>query len=200
MNIRQLLQQPQIWRGRDDSLSPRQPRLPTGWEPLDTRLGGWIPGALTEILTPTPGCGELTLLAPALKRLTHDNQRLIGIAPPETLYPPALQQRDIPVDRVILIEAAPRDALWAAEQCLRSGACGAVLCWPDPVSDRQLRRLQLAAEQGRCHGFVFRPARVAQKPSPAATRILFDVAGQVEVIKCRGGFSDCRFHLDSPAH
>jgi hypothetical protein len=29
-----------------------------------------------------------------------------------------------------VIEAAPRDALWAFEQCLRSGACAAVLGWP----------------------------------------------------------------------
>jgi hypothetical protein len=82
----------------------------------------------------------------------------------------------------------PRDALWAAEQCLRSGACNAVLCWPQQADDRALRRLQVAAETGQALGFAFRPMKAALNPSPAALRIALDASPrQLRVLKCRGG-------------
>jgi cell division inhibitor SulA len=42
--------------------------------------------------------------------------------------------------------------LWAHEQALRSGACGIALAWLPRASPRAIRRLQLAAEQGRALG------------------------------------------------
>jgi hypothetical protein len=88
-----------------------------------------------------------------------------------------------------VIEAAPRDALWAAEQCLRSGCLGAVLAWPRQADDRALRRLQVAADGGRTPGFVFRGLREAANPSPAALRIAVDAGTppRLRVLKCRGG-------------
>jgi len=78
--------------------------------------------------------------------------------------------------------------LWATEQCLRSAACTAVLCWPQQADDRALRRLHLAAETGQCLGFAMRPASAAANPSPAALRIAIDAQpAQLRVLKCRGG-------------
>ena len=84
--------------------------------------------------------------------------------------------------------AEARDALWATEQCLRAGCLSAVLCWPQKVDDRALRRLQVAAESGQALAFAFRDARVAAQPSPAALRLQFE-AGQLRVLKCRGGLA-----------
>ena len=83
-------------------------------------------------------------------------------------------------------------ALWAAEQCQRSGSCGAVLCWPRQASDRALRRLQVAAETGQTLGFAYRPASAAHNPSPAALRLLLEGPAQVRVLKCRGGLAPAR--------
>ena len=55
-----------------------------------------------------------------------------------------------------IVDAAPRDALWAFEQCLRSGACAAVLGWPLHADGPALRRLQVAADSGECLGFALR--------------------------------------------
>jgi hypothetical protein len=74
------------------------------------------------------------------------------------------------------------------EQCLRSGSCGAVLCWPRKVDDRALRRLQVAAETGETLAFACRGQQAAANPSPAALRIAIDARpSQLRVLKCRGG-------------
>ncbi|VVO56386.1 hypothetical protein PS900_00562 [Pseudomonas fluorescens] len=89
-----------------------------------------------------------------------------------------------------IIQASERDALWAAEQCLRSGSCGAVLCWPHKADDRALRRLQVAAETGQTLAFAYRPLGEAINPSPAALRIAIDARpAQLRVLKCRGGLA-----------
>jgi hypothetical protein len=87
-----------------------------------------------------------------------------------------------------VIRADARNALWATEQCLRSAACSAVLCWPQQADDRALRRLQVAAEAGQCLGFAMRPMKAAANPSPAALRIAVEAEPpQLRVLKCRGG-------------
>ena len=48
------------------------------------------------------------------------------------------------------------DALWAAEQAMRSGACAAVLFWLPSDEYAWLRRLQMAAEAGRAMAVLFR--------------------------------------------
>lgn len=191
MDIQQLLQQPRIWRGRGRSRRRHSDRFSTGWERLDAELpqGGWLPGALTEILAPARGLGELSLVLPALGKLTRAGRRMVCISPSPDLYPPALAQHGVAIEQVILIRAGPRESLWATEQCLRSGCCAAVLCWPDPAPARALRRLQLAAEKGASLGFVFRPEAAARTASPAATRLLVTGRNTIRILKCRGGFS-----------
>jgi hypothetical protein len=86
----------------------------------------------------------------------------------------------------------PDDQLWAVEQALRSGSCGAVLVWPQRIAPRQLRRLQLAAEAGQALGIVFRPLEAQHQHSPAALRILLSAAAnglQLDILKCRGRFN-----------
>ena len=151
---------------------------------------GSVGAALTELLLPADGVGELRLLLPTLARLTQGARDIVLIAPPYLPYPDGWRQAGVDFAHVHLVEAAPRDALWAAEQCLRSGSLAAVLCWPRNADDRALRRLQVAAETGQSLGFAFRDVRAADNPSPAALRVQFEPsreAIQLRVLKCRGG-------------
>lgn len=182
-----------LWRGRP----VRAPAAaqPSGHAELDAALptGGWPEAALTELLLPADGVGELRLLLPALARLTGAGQPVALVAPPYLPYPPGWMAHGVDFAQVHLVAAAPREALWAAEQCLRSGALAAVLCWPLKADDRALRRLQVAAETGQALGFAFRDRRAAQNPSPAALRIAFDARpAQLRVLKCRGGLAPAR--------
>ncbi|MCP4040894.1 MAG: translesion DNA synthesis-associated protein ImuA, partial [Gammaproteobacteria bacterium] len=138
------------------------------------------------------GIGELRLIMPALARLSSEGRWIVWVTPPYIPYAPALQQEGMDLSRVLVVRAdTGADALWTGEQALRSGACGAVLLWPGRVGlgGRELRRLQLAAEEGGCWGVLFRDPEAARQYSPAVLRLGLDPLNrgmQVRFIKCRG--------------
>lgn len=167
--------------------------LATGFASLDAVLpgGGWPLGAVTELLTECAGIGELSLLLPALVSLARSGRTLACIAPPHLPYAPALQQAGLPLERLLWLPLTdPRQALWAAEQLLRCPALGAVLLWPPAIDERQVRRLQLAAEAGGGCALLYRPAQVAATASPAALRLRLHACHdglRIEIRKSRGG-------------
>ncbi|KRD34860.1 CDP-6-deoxy-delta-3,4-glucoseen reductase [Lysobacter sp. Root916] len=166
---------------------------PTGHAALDALLPqrGWPRRALTELLLPADGVGELSLLMPTLVRTTRAGGTVALIAPPYLPYAPAWQAAGVDLAALQIVDAGPRDALWAFEQCLRSGACAAVIGWPLQADTQALRRLQVAADSGDCLGFALRDRKHAANPSPAALRVEYarDARGQGawQVRKCRGG-------------
>lgn len=119
------------------------------------------------------------------------------VDPPHIPYPRAWLAAGVDLRQLSIVRADSRDALWAAEQCLRTGCCGAVLCWPRQADDRALRRLQIAAETGQTLAFAYRPLEEAKNPSPAALRLSVE-ARQVRILKCRGGLAPAR-PLATPA-
>ena len=165
----------------------------TGHAALDALLpcGGWPRGALSELLVTHDGVGELALLLPMLARVTAGGGRVVLVAPPYIPYPPAWRQRGMALEAMTVLEAAPRDAPWAMEQCLRSGSCEVVLGWPQGGDVQSLRRLQVAAQAGRAIGIVLRDAKHAANPSPAALRLQC-TRGEWAVRKCRGAAAPAR--------
>jgi hypothetical protein len=92
---------------------------------------------------------------------------------------------------LLVIEAqSAKDLLWSVEQTLRCRSFGAVLAWPTTITDRDLRRLQLAAEAGGSIGFLYRSPDAAREPSPAAVRLRLHAekegALHIDILKCRG--------------
>jgi hypothetical protein len=177
-----------LWRGQPQARAPS--RQPTGFPLLDAALpsGGWPEAALSEVLLPLDGIGELTLLWPTLARLTQAGGLVALIAPPYLPFAAAWANAGVRLDRLQVVRADARDVPWAAEQCLRSAACAAVLCWPQQADDRTLRRLQLASETGQCLGLAMRPASAAVHASPAALRLVLQTSpARLRVLKCRGG-------------
>jgi hypothetical protein len=186
-----LLARPDIRRG-GALAHVASPSVPTGFPLLDAELpgGGWPTGSLAELVPAHDGIGELRILGPALARLARSGERLAWIAPPYLPYAPALAAAGIPLGQVLIVRTrAARDALWAAEQALRSAACGAVLVWPGEAKYAALRRLQLAAEGTRTMTMLFRPPPGAGEASPAALRLALDTAAggiAVRILKRRG--------------
>lgn len=185
--LESLLSARTLWRaGRHAASAPLGES--TGFDALDALLphGGWPHGALTELLIPADGVGELSLLMPTLSRLTGAGRLVALIAPPFCPYAPAWQCAGVDLRHLEIVRADPRGALWAFEQCLRSAAFSAVLGWPAKADGPALRRLQVAADSGECLGFAVRDQRHAGNPSPAALR-LERAHGLWHVRKCRGG-------------
>jgi cell division inhibitor SulA len=190
-----LLKHPKLRLGNQEI--DRCPGVATGFPALDSTLGGWPRGALTEIYVHRPGVGELSLLMPTLSRLSQSGTHSLCVAPPYLPYAPALVQQGLDLTRLWIVLARERDALWALEQALRSGVCGAVMAWLQATEERALRRLQLAAAAGQACCFLFRPAAAALLPSPAQLRLWILVrmtpAGrelQVRVFKHHRGWGE----------
>src|SRR5687767_12129281 len=86
--------------------------------------GGWPAGTLIDLLLQQPGIGELRLLRPAL--LTVAKRRIVLLQPPHPPQALALAALGLAPSQLLWIRATrSTDALWAAEQVLRSGSCGA---------------------------------------------------------------------------
>lgn len=197
-----LLARPDLWRahGRVEGAG-----LATGEPSLDALLpgGGWPRGALVEVLSQQAGIGELSLLLPALAPLSRQRRWLAWVAPPHLPYAPALEAAGVDLARVLIVRGrSPAADLWAMTQMLRAGTCGAVLGWPGSASPQDLRRLQLAAEQGGCTGFLFRSPSAAAQPSPAVLRLTVQTEDQgessLQLLKRRGG-GQARLRLVRPA-
>jgi hypothetical protein len=177
----------------------------SGWTELDAVLpgGGWQAGTVVELMPATTGIGELRLLLPALARITGAGRHVTLIAPPYIPFAPALSQHGVRLERVLVIQAQQaEDILWAAEQSLRCRSFGAVLAWPATIRDREIRRLQLAAEAGGSTGFLYRSVDAAREASPAALRLKLRRADsnalQIDVLKCRGGRSGLSVKVEAP--
>lgn len=171
----------------------------TGHPVLSAQLpgGGWPIGALVELLLPQPGVGEMRLLQPALAALQRP---IVMLQPPHAPQALALAALGIPPTQLIWIRNTGKssDALWAAEQILRSGCCGAVLLWQQNVRSEALRRLHLAAQSGEALFCLLRPLAAAQDASPATLRLsVKPAAGGIDIgfVKRRGPQRDAPLFL-----
>lgn len=169
---------PGVWRAGEFEQAPLT-TLPTGHAALDSELpgGGWPTGTLSEVLHDGVGIGEVKLLAQSLARASKDERLVAWVDPPHLPYAPALAQAGVALERCLVVRPRTHeDALWAAEQALRSGACGAVLFWPErqarTVDYAWMRRLQMAAEAGKAMAVLFRSTAASSLPTPAHLRVV----------------------------
>ena len=194
-----------LWRGRDQYYTRKT--LPTGYAALDCKLpaGGWSIGTLTELLVEQHGIGELSLLLPLLASITTDKHWGALINPPYTPYAPALACAGVDLDYLLIVNTGNcADTFWSAEQLLRNGSFHAVISWINASGNsrhiKQLRRLQLAAEQSNAIAVIYQDSHLSAQHSPAALRIRLRPATNsktrfeeridgltLDVIKARGG-------------
>ena len=188
--LSEVLARPDIWRG---SSFARITAEPSGHAELDRKLpgGGWPVGALTELFPETQGIGEMQLVLPWIARLTQAGGRVAMVDPPHLPFAPALAQSGVVLSRLLLVRPQSEDGgLWATEQILRAGPCGAVLAWPGRLGQVELKRFQLAAEAGKTTALMFREPAAAAEFSPAALRLKLAARPgglRIDIFKCRGG-------------
>jgi hypothetical protein len=185
-----LLAHPAIWRG--DDVAPEPAAMPSGFPALDAALPGrgWPQGALTEFLLEREGIGELRLTLPALVQVQAQGRDVVWIAPPYRPYAPALAAAGLDLARLVIVRCrTPQDTLWAYEQALRAPECGAAFAWLPTQDERALRRLQVAAREGRTWGALWR--RPGQRGGAIAAPLRLALAPHegclaVRVLKRRG--------------
>jgi hypothetical protein len=141
-----------------------------GLGPLFPGLAG---GMLVELVVSAEGAGAWSLALALAKCACGDDRLLLVADPQHCFYPPAALQLGIDVRQLAIARCDnAKDTLLAASQALRSCAVGAVIGEFERLSERDGRRLQLAAETGGGLGIFIRPAAALQAPSFAAVRLL----------------------------
>ena len=187
-----------LWRGR---ARRSLPVAATGLGWLDRGLpgGGWPLGRLTELQPRLPGCGELGLLLPFFARCTQQGQPVVLAGPTLVPGPQALAGAGVVLEHLIVVRAVD-EALWAAEQCLKSGLCGSVAVWPPSgrVGEKAVRRLQLAAGDGPGPAFVIYRPDQTPPPSVSTLRLGLAPGPEIEVLRSPAGLVESK-RLDPKA-
>lgn len=177
----------------------------TGFKRLDAELQGGFPQqGVVDIDSPV-GIGELRLLLPNLHARQQNRERLlVFIAPPIPLNAEMLAEYGFALQQVLVIQpTSSSEALWSAEQCLKSGCCQGVLLWHDAIEIHQVKRLQLAAEQGSALHILMRRRKnlSLSLPVPLAMRLRPQPKGlNIEITKRKGGWPSQPFALDMSHH
>jgi protein ImuA len=193
---------PDVWRASELAIS-RVPARPTGHAALDAQLpnGGWPRSTLVELLVQQSGIGELQLLKPVLCALSRE-QRIALVQPPYLPHSKALKTWGVDTSRLLWLRAdRTADALWATEQILKNGSCGAVVLWQTQIRSESLRRLHLAAQSTDTWFWLMRPMACASEASPAPLRLgLRPAVGgvAVEILKRRGPACDQALYVPLP--
>ena len=113
------------------------------------------------------------------------------IAPPHVPYAPALIAAGLDLARLLIVRCRTlADQLWAYEQALRAPECGAAFAWLDSHDERSMRRLAVAAREGRTWGVLWR--RPGQRAIATTASLRLSLAPRegrlaVRVLKRRGG-------------
>jgi hypothetical protein len=191
-----LLDHPELWRA--GQLVHSSDTVSSGFAVLDAHLpgGGWPRAGLAEFLLATAGVGELRLLVPLMRTISRAETRWVAwIDPPFVPYAPALEAFGVDIRKILLIHPKNhREALWALERASRSGTCSLALAWLDErqLKQKDTRRLQIAARQGRTLTCLFRPEAAAAVNSMAELRLQVAPAEPgvmtVDIRKRRGGW------------
>lgn len=195
-NLIDLLEKRQlIWNGRHQQKSILMES--SGYAELDAQLSGGFPQKGVVMLHSDCGIGELRLLLPSL---INKQGLCVFINPPALLDAEFFYHQGMELERILLINVhSANEALWSAEQCLKSGACEAVLLWQNHLEIHHIQRLQLASDQGECRQFIFR--NQAQKNISLPVNLSLTLQAEergigITINKRKGGWPAPKFSID----
>lgn len=120
----------------------------TGFPSLDAFLGGgWRRGAVTELCGKT-GAGKTTLALRSAAKLTQKNQWVALISHGAPFFPPAFHAEGVVLHYLLWIRPKIKEhCRWALDQVTRSGLFPLVIAYDLSLQEREIRRVQLAAEK-----------------------------------------------------
>ena len=140
------------------------------------------------------GGGAATLALAIACRACHEAGALVVVDRPRMFYPPAAAGLAIDWKWFVIVRPRnDRDEAWALDQVLRSPGVGSVLCWPQKLTERRFRQMQLAAEAGGTLCLLVRPEEAREEPSWAEMRLLVACQGSEVGVPPLGGRAPFNF-------
>lgn len=186
-SLTSLEKHPLIWRGTQTSSAVS--RLPTGHAMLDKHILGGLPSAGLVRVQSSMGVGELSLLKGALLSGRRHKLRVF-INVPGDIHAPWLHHCGFDDTKTLQINPAnDEEALWSAEQCLKSAVCHSVILWVSALTSRQARRLQIAASDNDCLCLIYQHSHIVSG-LPLLLDLKVKPHGQglcVDILKIQGG-------------
>lgn len=162
-------------------------------------------GAIHEFCSTSPesSAANLGFVSVILGSLMRGGGVVLWISASRNIFPPALKMFDIAPDKIIFIDLKnEKDVQWSMEESLKCEGLAGVIGEMQELSFTASRRLQLAVEQSRVTGFIFRrnPRQLATtasiarwQVSPVASENEDEMPGighprwRVELVKIRNG-------------
>jgi cell division inhibitor SulA len=192
-----------VWHGRDQKAVAGLAGFSSksGYASLDEKLEGGLPKSGVVSFNSPFGIGELRLLVPTMLSKEHLH---VFINPPGNLNAEFLHHQGFDLNLIFIIHTKQKnDALWSAEQCLKSGACSTVLLWQNHVEVHQVKRLQLASETGTCLQFLLRSTQKNSFSLPVtlnAELAPHRLGIETTITKRKGGWPIQAFTIDMSAY
>ena len=202
INLVDVLQQKRLlWQGREQPSSPIL--ASSGYAVFDEKLAGGFPETGVVSIESQVGIGELRFLSSRILKeqsKNNDTRLLVFINPPGVLCAEFFHHQNFDVSKILLIQPKQKnDALWAAEQCLKSGACDAVLLWQNQFEVHQIKRLQLACEEGKSLQFLMQTKAQSGLSLPVSLSMCLTASPQglnVRINKRKGAWDLPAFTLN----
>lgn len=200
-SLEHLLHKRLVWSAKQQQ--PPTEAHSSGYPELDDLLSGGFPTQGVMTLNTPVGIGELRLLLPYLEQQSQRQQQqqqkrqLAFIAPPFALNAEMLTEAGIALEDVLIVTPKSQNhRLWATEQCLKSGSCHSVLLWENKLQIHQVKRFQLASQQGQCLTVILQTQQVNHLALPVTLGLKLFAKEQgigVQIDKQKGAWSrDCR--------
>jgi len=201
--IQHLKNQHLVWQANLTKVDAHQSLNSSGFPELDALLGGGFPPQGVVEMESIGSVGELRLLAPYLKTSLSRGVTAF-IQPPALMNSLFLHGIGLDINQVwVITPKHQHDALWTAEQCLKSGVCANILLWQDELEIHQVKRLQVASEQGACPLFILKPNMLNRLSLPVSLSLKLQGHKQgvsVEVLKRKGGWSKGHVKINFQNH
>lgn len=162
---------------------------------------GWPTGTLMEILSPSPGFGEVSLFMSLAAELTHSGREVAWVSEGGTINAPALVSAGVNLEHFLWADSeSTHQSLCIARELLSSGDVPLVLILSEIQDFLSLRRLSLAAREGKSLGVLLSRSASRAELSPCQLRLEFPVSPrrshQLFVLKARGIPSGTVIDLD----
>ena len=146
---------PHIWRAREQKQN--ETKFSLGFPLLDKALNGGVASTGLVRIASLTGVGELSLFKDVIC-LHRTHKLVVFINPPGRLQSPWLENLGLKTQQVLVVKThTQQESLWAAEQCLKSTACHCVVLWSNTISQKEARRLQVAATHNDALCLLYTP-------------------------------------------
>jgi len=158
---------------------------PTGTPALDELLpgGGWPKAGLIEITVPDEHTDAISMLLPALTRLSQQGRWLAMVTPPYQPRVSVLTAAGMNTSRILQVNPHPgRSALWTVESMMRTGNCSVVMVWPTCATELMEKKLKKAAATGKTLAVLFRLEGLHVHSSIADVRLKLEVSESEKVV------------------